>query len=237
VLRVVEHDHSVQIHVFQFAVDRGMRLALAVLVVFVAASIVLALWRRSSRSQRRTVENATALHSPARLTYAASCVRLQELGNLEPGDCPPLPSRIPRYDDEVLGVSFFRTSVRGQQLNDLTLARSYFGRSEISRSAFRNTDLSESVLCWTDFQNVDFSGADLHAADLRASVFVRCDFSRADLSNADLRHSTFDHCTFTGAVVTGAKLTRAQLNGLKLSREQTAGVALQPHEGPEPGGG
>lgn len=45
-----------------------------------------------------------------RASYEDSVRRLQK-NYLEPGDIPPMPDRMPRYDDEQLRVSFFRTFV------------------------------------------------------------------------------------------------------------------------------
>src|SRR5689334_10312217 len=73
---------------------------------------------------------------------------------------PVLPDRRPRFDDdEPLGVSFFRTRLNDAQLTNLTLPRTFFGRSGISSSSFENTDLSESTLCWNDFIDVSFRNA------------------------------------------------------------------------------
>ena len=76
--------------------------------------------------------------------------------------------------------------------------------------SFRNTDLSESTLCWNDFADVDFTDADLRAADLRDSIF--------------------QGCTFVGADLRGAKLARAQASQLALSPEQQAVVVWNDDE-------
>lgn len=80
----------------------------------------------------------------SRLDYQASCRKLSAyLGD----EVPPLPAALPRYDDRVLGVSFFKTRVVDDDFSNLTLPRTFFGRSEIRDVAFRNTDLRESNLC------------------------------------------------------------------------------------------
>jgi BTB/POZ domain-containing protein KCTD9 len=100
---------------------------------------------------------------PVRLNYDLSCARLRELGLLAHDNHPPMPERLPQYDDsEPLGFSIFRTLLDDAlDLSDLTLPRTFFGRSQIDRVSFRNSDLHESNLCWNDFNGTDFSGADL----------------------------------------------------------------------------
>jgi BTB/POZ domain-containing protein KCTD9 len=89
----------------------------------------------------------------ARLPYDLSCARLRELGLLAHDDRAPMPERLPRHDDEEpLGFNLFRTRLSDAlDLSDLSLPRTFFGRSEINQVSFRNTDLRESNLCWNDF--------------------------------------------------------------------------------------
>jgi len=84
----------------------------------------------------------------------------------------------------MLGIQFFRTYVEDADLSNLTMPGTFFGRSEITRSSFRNTDLRSSTLCWNDFVAVDFSDACLADCDLRASTFDGCTFERADQRGA-----------------------------------------------------
>ena len=91
----------------------------------------------------------------ARRSYEESCRLLQRLGYLGEGIIPPIPDH-PGYDPEkddedLLGVTFFRTwvgvgrpfglqpsnpegwvDVAEHDLENLTLPRTFFGRSEIS---------------------------------------------------------------------------------------------------------
>jgi uncharacterized protein YjbI with pentapeptide repeats len=122
-------------------------------------------------------------------------------------------------------------------LENLTIPRTFFGRSEISSLSFMNTDLSESTLCWNDFIEVDFTDADLSGADLRASIFRQVAFVRANLRNADLRHSTLKECDFTDADMAVAKLTRKRGEGIHLSDEQRKVIDWQEGDGDEPLGG
>lgn len=133
-------------------------------------------------------------------------------------------------------MSFFRTRLASEDLSDLTLPRTFFGRSEIAEVLFRNTDLSESVLCWNDFIEVDFSRACLSRCDLRAAVFNDCTFDGADLREADLRRSDFVDCSFKGAMPQGARFTAEQMEMLELSDSQEASLTIS-DEGDEPGGG
>jgi BTB/POZ domain-containing protein KCTD9 len=171
----------------------------------------------------------------ARRSYEESCRHLVARGWLTV--IPALPPRRPRHDDDELGVSFFRTLVADDDLSNLTLPRTFFGRSEIRRIGFRGSDLSESTLCWNDFIAVDFTECRMADADLRASTFESVRFVDADLRNVDLRRSTLDNCDITGADLRGAKLTRSQVRGLALSQHQIESIAWCDEDGDEPGGG
>jgi uncharacterized protein YjbI with pentapeptide repeats len=174
----------------------------------------------------------------SRLTYEDSCKLLQGLGYLDTGNLPPLPGHRPEFGDEQpLGVNFYRTFVGDGDLEDLTLPRTFFGRSEIGPVSFGNTDLSESTLCWNDFNRVNFTEADLSGSDLRASNFSEVVFVRANLRNADLRQSHFEACDFTDADIRGAKLTHKQRQQILLSNRQLAEIDWQETDGDEPLGG
>ena len=170
-----------------------------------------------------------------RLPYEESCEKLK------PGyisETPRMPARIPRHDDEVPGLSFFRTFVgEGSDFSNLTIPRTFFGRSEINDASFRNTDLSESRMCWNDFVDVDFTGADLSGADLRGSVYRRVRFCGANLQGADLRHSTFTDCDFEGAETKAAIASRSQKRTLSLTPGQRKIIDWRWRSGPEPDGG
>jgi uncharacterized protein YjbI with pentapeptide repeats len=122
-------------------------------------------------------------------------------------------------------------------LSNITLVRTFFGRSEVRSVSFRNTDLSESTLCWNDFIDVDFTTSRLESSDLRGTTFHNVNFTSADLRNTDLRQSTFEGCDFSGADLQGARLTRAQSTDLKLSQHQMDAIDWQDEDGDEPGGG
>jgi BTB/POZ domain-containing protein KCTD9 len=173
-----------------------------------------------------------------RLSYEASFARLQRDGLDGSETPPPIPERLPQYDDEVLGLEFFRTSISdGADFSNLTLPRTFFGKSEISNANFRNADLTESNLCWNDFVDVDFSDAVLTRADLRASHYTRVVFTRADLRDCDLRAARFSDCSFDGAEMAGAKLSTPQGDVLPLSISQRAAIAWSADDGPLPDGG
>jgi uncharacterized protein YjbI with pentapeptide repeats len=170
-----------------------------------------------------------------RLTYEQSCQRLQELGGLPPGDPPPVPARLPMYDDGELAIRFSREHLEGVDLSNLSLPRTFFGRSQLTGCSFANTDLAESNLCWNDFNGVDFTSALLARSDLRSSLFDNVILIGADLSGADMRRSTFTGCRFDGALMTDAILCGRE--GLDLSEVQVAAIDWREDEGPEPGGG
>ena len=177
---------------------------------------------------------------PTRLSYEESCKLLQHDQWLEQGECPPLKPKPPAYDDEILGLSFFRTwldGLKGANFQNLTLPRTYFGRSQISDISFYNTDLSESVANWNDFADVDFSSADLSRLDLRGNSIVRTKFVNALLIDADLRCCSFENCDFTDANLTRTKLTRETGALLNLSEAQKGVVDWHDEDGDDPDGG
>jgi uncharacterized protein YjbI with pentapeptide repeats len=176
--------------------------------------------------------------SNERLNYEDSFQALQRLGMvLGPDEIPPIPPTIPRrYGPEPLGINFIRESVAECSLDNLTLPRTYFGRSEIRDVSFVNTDLTESALCWNDFVDVDFTDAMLAGSDLRASIFERVRFVRTDLTNCDLRGSSFIDCDFTDAVVCGAKLSQKDDALALLTPDQRALIEILPIGEDPPGG-
>lgn len=191
--------------------------------------------QRQQAPTKKNGDEAREMPQP-RLSYKDSCRLLQKLGMLPAGNIPRLPAAMPAHDDEVLGVSFFRALVGKDSLDDLTLPRTYFGRSEIRGTSFKNTDLSESRLCWNDFIGVDFTETKLVESDLRASVYEKVKFVKTDLQNADLRRATFRDCDFTGASLRGAKLSKNAKVLESLAPDQRTVVDYQP-EGEDPPGG
>ena len=220
-----------------------MRFLLFALIAVAAASAVgwfLLTRNRGTvdQSKRATRDGARDQRRRARLGYEDSCTTLQRLGYLDAGALPPLPDHRPRFDDdEPLGVNFFRTSVSDESLDNLTLPRTFFGKSEIKKTSFVGTDLSESTLCWNDFVEVDFTGCDLARSDLRASLFKKVKFVGANLQSADLRRSTFEDCDFKGASTQRAGLTQPQRRQMRLSDQQIDEIDWQSTDGDEPGGG
>ena len=174
---------------------------------------------------------------PQRLSYEDSCRALQNAQIIEAGTVPPLPSQRPQYDDEVPGVSFFRTLLTDAKLEHLTLPRTFFGRSEIRATSFKDTDLSGSTANWNDFIAVDFTGANFSNSDLRACLFEQVRFNNANLAGVDFRYCGFKKCDFTGADLTDAKLTQKAGAALRLSPEQQGVIDWQSEDGEEPKGG
>jgi hypothetical protein len=202
---------------------------IAGLVLLVIIWILLIARDQSERSPRRPTAN--------RRSYEESCRELQRQAVIESGAVPCLPKRRPNFDDSQLGVHFFKTRLADNVIENLTLPRTFFGRTQIDQVTFRNTNLSESVLCWNDFDGVDFTNADLSGCDLRGSIFKETLFVSANLERADLRHSTFKACDFRGANLRGAKLTRKGGAQIPLSTKQRRSIDWQDSEGPEPPGG
>jgi uncharacterized protein YjbI with pentapeptide repeats len=139
-----------------------------------------------------------------RMSYEQSWAVLQSQGWIDSTEQPNKPSRPPRYDDVEFGVSFFRTRVEGAKFERLVVPGMFVSRSEITNSSFHDSDLSESVMNWNDFENVDFASANLYGCDLRGCNFRRVSFAGACLKNADLRHNSLDSCDFTEADLTGS---------------------------------
>jgi hypothetical protein len=191
----------------------------------------------SIKKQRIKISTSTESRAmPARLSYEESWHRFQDLEN-ESVPAPPMPDHIPRPDDDILGVRFFKTLGEGEDFSNVTLPRTFFGHSEFNDTSFYNADLTESNMCWNDFIDVDFSNAILVGCDARSSLFSKVTFASANLSRADLRHSTFEDCDFTGAQMHGTILTRKQGTSLVLSSQQKAEIAWTDDEGKEPDGG
>jgi len=181
-----------------------------------------------------------ALVSKTRRSVEATWDLLQSLGHEPPRDSDGKPfvlNRMPRYDDRELRLSYFRCGLSDVALCNLTLPRTFFGRSSFEGVAFSNSNISESRMCWNDFVECDFSGADLSCCDLRASLFDRCIFRGVNLSGADLRRSEFARCVFTDAVLNDAKLTRFEGFALGLSTSKKSTICWQWFAGELPGGG
>jgi uncharacterized protein YjbI with pentapeptide repeats len=172
-----------------------------------------------------------------RLSYEDSCRVLQKRQLIEPGEIPPLPDGPPHHDDEAPGVQFFRTMLADAKLENLTLPRTFFSRSEIRATSFRDTDLSESTANWNDFIEVDFSAADLSRSDLRVCLFERVQFKGANLAGVDLRYCGFKSCNFADAHLIDAKLTQKIGRILNLTPEQQSVIDWQAEDGDEPAGG
>ena len=175
----------------------------------------------------------------ARLSSHSSYARLCELGLHDRNERAYPPERMPRHDDELpFGFSAFRVRLDDAlDLSNLSLPRSFFGRSEINRVSFRNTDLQESNLCGNDFLGTDFTDADLARSDMRSSIFKQVVFVNANLDGADLRGSTFIDCNFAGAIMRGAALAREQCPAMHLSEAQKLAVNWHEDSGPYPDGG
>ena len=173
----------------------------------------------------------------SRLTYEQSCKLLEEYGVVNPGQVPPMPQAIPKHDDEVLGVNFFRTGIENARLENLTIPKTFFGRSELREVSFADSDLSESNLCWNDFISVSFRACLLSRSDLRASIYEKCDFTNCDVSGSDLRRASFKSCIFEGTIFNGALLPERLKTECGFSVDQIAKVRWTQDEGGEPEGG
>jgi len=183
--------------------------------------------------------------TPPRLSLDETWTLLEGRGEKMPRTSDGKPfvyARPPRYDDDELGFSFFRTGADDDDYSNLMLPRTYFARSELKGVSFCNTDLSQSVMCWNDFIQCDFSGADLSGCDMRSSTFVACKFRGAILTGADLRRGSFEECTFRGADLIECVANDehyATEFGLfdALTRQQQYQVTWREDPGPEPDGG
>ncbi len=153
---------------------------------------------------------------------------------------PFVKDTMPNYDDEELGFSYFKYGLDEADNSNLTMPRTFIGRSSFIRVSFVNTDLSESRMCWNGFDECDFGEADLSGCDMRASTFENCRFVGAILRGADLRRSSFVDCDFTGADLTGAIAEDEDAIGCVqdwLTDAQQATMAWSEDEGPLPPGG
>jgi BTB/POZ domain-containing protein KCTD9 len=154
--------------------------------------------------------------------------------------CPFVHESMPNIDDEELGFHYYKYRLEDADNSNLTLPRTFFGRSWFVRVNFANTDLSESRMCWNEFDGCDFSGADLSRCDMRSSIFKGCRFVGTTLRGADFRRSGFEACDFTGADLTGTVAEDEDaINCVQdfLTDEQQAVMVWSPDEGPEAPGG
>lgn len=147
---------------------------------------------------------------------------------------PPLLGRRPAFG-EVEGIDLFRTRVEEEDYAGLTLPHLYVCRTLIRKCSFRDSDVSQSLLVWSDFENVTFVEADLHDGDLRNSIFDGCQFDGANLEGCDVRGSTFRGCTFFGARTMGMVITQKLARTLPLLPEQLAASLVGPKQD-SPGG-
>jgi len=155
---------------------------------------------------------------------------------------PYIQPRMPHpKDNGPLGFHFFKQTVRDADFRNLTLPRTFFGRSLLERVDFTGIDLRQSWMCWNDFIDCDFSEADLSGCQMRASVFTRCKFVAADLRRADLRQSSFEGCDLTLARMNGTKADYVYADdfGLseRLSDKQEKVMKWSDDPGPQPAGG
>jgi uncharacterized protein YjbI with pentapeptide repeats len=181
---------------------------------------------------------STNLH---RLTVEQTWQSLEARGEKVPrrkDGTPFVPEAMPSNDDEELGFSFFRNHVLDADYSNLSLPKTYFGRSLLKGVSLRNADLAKSCMCWNDFVECDFSGADLTGCDMRASNFEDCNFVNAVLDKADLRRSNIEGCDFTGASLVGAvadNLNNDLVDALDTTQKEAVDWRKEP--GPEPPGG
>lgn len=131
-------------------------------------------------------------------------------------------------------LSFFRTEVIGEEFSRLTMPRTFFARTGIASTLFRDTDLQGSFMCWNDWLDCDFSKANLAQADMRCCQFMYCDFTETDLTTADLRNSDFVHCDFTNAQMSNACLTPDQMQTISLSELQKSMINWKCRKKSEP---
>jgi uncharacterized protein YjbI with pentapeptide repeats len=172
-----------------------------------------------------------------RLSYEESCAALQKRKMIGAGAIPALPDSQPRHDDAAgRGIRFVNTVLAHRRLENLTLPRTFFGRSEIRRMSFKGSDLSGATANWNDFVQVNFSGADFSGSDLRACLFERVRFVGASLAGVDFRYCGFKRCDFKDADLTDAKLTRKAGAALRLTPEQQSVIDWQAEDGIEPEG-
>ena len=158
----------------------------------------------------------------------------------DPNDRPLIPDCMPNHDDEVLRFMYYKYYLEDADNGNLTLQRGFLGRSRFARVSFVGTDLTDSRMCWNEFESCDFSSADLSGCDLRASRFTDCKLVGAILRGADLRCSTFVNCDFARADLSQAVAVDTDFQGCVqdfLTPDQDAQMVLSPDEGPEPPGG
>ena len=88
---------------------------------------------------------------------------------------------------------------------------------KLQKSAFREADLSLSILNGADLKGADLSYANLMGADLRQAELPYTNLVGADLSIADLREAYLGLANLMGATLVEANLSEANLSSSNLS--------------------
>ena len=218
-------------------IKHALLTSLAVLTIAVSAWFVW--WqRRKARLGSNTLRaDAADAHRPNRLTYEESCRALQRLGHLQEGAIPPLPDHRPRYDDEgPLGVNFFRTSVRDGDIENMTLPRTFFGRSDIGPLSFK-TRIVRIYAVLERFQQGGLHGCQSLQKRPPCLAVLQGAFRQNRSPKCRLRQLTFAECDFTDAEMRGARLTHRQGRVIVLSTQQREAIDWQESDGSPPGGG
>ncbi|MGC4045978.1 MAG: pentapeptide repeat-containing protein [Armatimonas sp.] len=154
-----------------------------------------------------------------------------------PDGSPKLPAKRPQAGKPGFGsIEMYKSGWKDADMRNLTVPRCFFARSLFEQVLLTNTDLTESWLCWNNFEYCDFSEAVLTQCDMRCSYWLDCSFDDANLTGADLRGSDFVNCTFDGAIFKDALVLPRDVLLEQLSEAQKAGIVLkrrggQPHDG------
>ncbi len=154
-----------------------------------------------------------------------------------PDGSPKLPTKPPQAGTPGFGsIEMYKNGWEDGDMSNLTVPRCFFARSLLERVSFLNTELTESWLCWDNFEGCDFWKSVLTRCDMRCSYWKNCRFDKADLTGADLRGSNFENCTLEGATFKDTLVLPGDVLLAQLSEAQKAGIVLkrqggQPHDG------
>ncbi|MCW3053679.1 MAG: pentapeptide repeat-containing protein, partial [Chthonomonadales bacterium] len=180
-------------------------------------------WRYEDLVEEHSRINSLSARQ-TRIDLKATWEFMEKLGYKPPRDSDgnprPATGDLNESNNADEAFSFFRTQVLGENLSYLSLSHTLFGKSEISLTTFRGSNLRRSLSYECDWLDCDLAETELSYANLRTCRFLFCDFSNAKLEGADLRESSFVGCNFTGANLHGVCLDQEYKETVHLSEQQ-----------------
>jgi uncharacterized protein YjbI with pentapeptide repeats len=123
-------------------------------------------------------------------------------------------------DSSAPGVDWSKCDKRLLILSNQDLSKGQLARTDFGRSDLSGTKLVDAAASGATFDYARLQGADLSRAKLVKVIAYRADFSRARLVGADLNKAELPRTNFTKANLTGANLRKAELSRSTLREAQ-----------------